>query len=70
MTCPYCSIDMEKGFLFSVRGDISWMRGEKLPWFPCADISLNYRPFTASRVRAWHCLTCRKIIIDLDSMKA
>lgn len=77
MNCPYCSRSMERGLIYSPY-ELSWTPGDKLPLrskfrhllsrtgaMEKKDVVLApYEPFQGSRVEAWLCRACGKVVID------
>ena len=71
MICPYCAVEMEKGVIESPHMLIWSKEPSRSPIrrsrraLPAGSAVLSEESFFApSRVPAWRCGTCRKIIID------
>ena len=71
MKCPYCSVEMEKGFIDQTdfRFPLEWYpanRGTGIFNSSKRNIKLT-SALKGGNVVAHHCAKCRKIIIDQDS---
>ena len=71
MLCPYCSVEMEKGFIQSPH-ELLWTKEPVWSFWkrsrrslPKGSVVLGEAHFFASSsVTAWLCRKCRKILID------
>ena len=68
MNCPYCSYEMEKGYINSSFALARWYAdGEKPKWNPQnSGIRLSDNSALETQIiEAYHCSKCKKIIINL-----
>lgn len=74
LRCPYCGLEMEKGYI-QARDGISWNKkivpiAALASLHPSAVILTSGGfPFSGSSVEAYHCLNCKKIVIDYASFQ-
>jgi hypothetical protein len=66
MKCPYCTNEMEEGYIPSDRYSLKWISKKEKSKFPLLNkrIKLNSL-LEESSVDAFYCSTCEKIIINL-----
>jgi len=70
MNCPYCSREMDPGYIKSSQV-ISWGKDRSLGFHP-EDLKFNKKQFLQGFfegffVTAYHCKACKKIIIAMDA---
>ena len=71
MICPYCGNEMRQGALCSSKVHIQWKEGSDIAgWagvmFGVADHLTADEGILASKVPAYFCADCKKMIIDTD----
>ncbi|WP_313130634.1 PF20097 family protein [Anaerocolumna sp.] len=68
MKCPYCTNEMEEGYIPSDRYSLKWISKKEKSKLPFLNkrIKLNSLSEEPS-VDAFYCSTCEKIIIDLKN---
>lgn len=72
MKCPYCGIDMEKGYIDQT--DFRF----PLEWYPANRVSGIFdnkkrnikltSVINGGTIKVYHCAECRKLIIDQENM--
>ncbi len=70
MKCPYCSSEMEEGYIPIDRYSSKWIsknEKSKLPFFN-KRIKLT-QPLVDTSVDAYYCSLCEKIIINLKKVE-
>ena len=76
MVCPYCGEEMETGSIRS-RDELFWHPGTKKNFFGLGDRGKSYRgavilskfnPWKGSRVTAYLCRDCDKVIINCSTI--
>ncbi len=68
MICPYCNMNMKKGYLQSARPSL-WSDKKKDLFFTVDksyDIKVTKGYWTGCYADAWVCRRCKKMIVDLD----
>ena len=67
MICPYCNVNMEKGYLLSAHPAFWSERKKKLFFHPDdeGDIAVTKGIWNGSFADAWVCRKCGKMIVDL-----
>ena len=67
MKCPFCGLEMQKGYVRSPRKiyftTINYMLGGG-PVENNNDIVLSRSNFTAPKCPAYHCTRCKKVVIE------
>lgn len=67
MQCPYCSRDMEDGYIQSARHFYFTRKLHKFMIFPCeGDTTLSTHNLTAPRCEAHRCRDCKKVILRYE----
>lgn len=72
MKCPYCGKEMEQGFI-QCRDGVSWQKKERLiaalPGLAKDSVILardHGSLLSGAAAIAYHCQTCKKIVIDYE----
>lgn len=66
--CPYCQTELEKGALCGGKYPMKWYRKDA-PFFENT-LMFGGEPISGeSRIEAYRCNNCGKIIVDTDSVK-
>lgn len=67
MNCPYCNLNMEKGYLQSSHPAFWAEKKKKLFFTPdeVGDIKVTVGIWNGSFSDAWVCRKCKKMIVDL-----
>ncbi|WP_099469890.1 PF20097 family protein [Konateibacter massiliensis] len=69
MKCPYCSKEMEEGYIPSDRYSLKWINKNKKSKWPLLNEKIKLTSIlTEPYVEAFHCSECEKIIIDLKNI--
>lgn len=67
MKCPYCSNEMEEGYIPSDRYSLKWVSYNEKSQLPFFNKRIKLHSILEEMsVDAFYCNSCKKIIIDLD----
>ena len=71
MKCPCCGKEMQSGVVQSARQIFFTENPHRFWFFPDAagkdEVMLSTHNWTRPTCTAYHCLKCRKVVIDYDS---
>lgn len=66
MKCPYCSHEMEEGYIPSDRYSLKWISKKEKSKFPLFKKRIKlHQLLEEASVDAFYCSKCEKVIIDL-----
>ena len=69
MTCPYCNKPMIPGFI-QARSEVYFTQSRHKLLFAAKgnDVVLTHHNNTAPTAVAWHCPTCKKVVVEYGDM--
>ena len=68
MKCPFCEKEMENGFIQGARQFFYTTKKKRVLFLPSDDdIELSNNNCTSPTCIAYHCIECKKIIIDYNN---
>ena len=74
MNCPYCSKEMEKGFIFNGRASVRWYpegvdMGEFWPEKEETVMLAKLSWVSGAEAESWYCLDCRVVITPVPEIE-